>query len=173
MRWGIIRQRKRISHFEYICSIPAEIFTRSNNLSGGAPTAASSSNFLLDLNQVRFSWKAQHGIVILGNQFERAMVDTRRRTCFTCGSSNLIAVFVRKMIDMHLYGHSRVVCQLLKLCYKPYYHNNGYWLAMNKNKGLITWAGLALLAGLTRVTNIFSKLQKKIWINLSLLLHLN
>ena len=38
---------------------------------------------------------------------------------------------------------------------------------------LDTWAGLARLARLTRVTNIFCRLQKKIWINLRILLHLN
>ena len=40
-------------------------------------------------------------------------------------------------------------------------------------KGLITWAGLARLVGLTRVTNIFSRPQKTIWINLRILLYLN
>ena len=43
---------------------------------------------------------------------------------------------------------------------------------LNPIKRLITWAGLARLAGLTRVTNIFSRPQKKIWINLMILLRL-
>ena len=38
---------------------------------------------------------------------------------------------------------------------------------------LFTWAGLARLVGLTRVTNIFSRPQKKIWIKLRMPLHLN
>ena len=45
-----------------------------------------------------------------------------------------------------------------------------YWPHL---RGLMTWARLARLARLTRVTNIFSRPQKKIWINLRILLHLN
>ena len=51
---------------------------------------------------------------------------------------------------------------------QPLLSQNSY----NLIKGLITWARLAQLAGLTRVTNIFSR-QQKILINLRNLLHLN